>query len=72
MEPRDQHIYQEAAELWQALFDEPPPRTDGATLLEIITSRLPTADYQRLRSPHLRPATISGPSQAAANRETLR
>lgn len=59
---REEHIYQEAAALWQALFDSPPPPLDGPALLGLIVSRSPdTTAYQRLHSPYLRPSTISGP-----------
>lgn len=62
METRDQHIYQEAAALWQALFQEPPPaQTSGTTLLDIIARRAPVPPYDRLNSPHLRPTNIVGP-----------
>lgn len=62
METREDHIYQEAAALWQALFHEPPPRqASGATLLEMISRGAPIATYERLNSPHLRPSNITGP-----------
>jgi hypothetical protein len=59
---RDQLVYEEAAALWRALFDEPPPpRADGAMILDMITRNVTPARYERLRSPHLRPATITWP-----------
>ena len=59
---RDQHIYREAAALWEALFHEPPPpEASGTALLDIIARRAPVAPYERLNSPHLRAATITGP-----------
>ncbi len=62
MGPRDEDIYQEAAALWQALYDEAPPQqADGPTLLDIITRQAPIATYEQLSSPHLRPGTITGP-----------
>ena len=65
MESRDEHIYQEAAALWQALFDEPPPASISAMgLLDIIARRAPVATYERLRSPYLRPGVITGPKTA--------
>ncbi len=64
MDKREDQIYREAAALWRAVFDEPPPAADGSTILDILTRRLPMAEYQRLRSLHLRPATITGPGQA--------
>jgi hypothetical protein len=55
-------IYEEAAGLWRELFGEPPPiRADGATLLDVIMKSLPERTYERLASPHLRPAQIRGP-----------
>jgi hypothetical protein len=64
METREQRIYQEAAALWLEVFGEPPPvRTDGPTLLAIITRSLGDTPYERLRSPFLRPSTIAGPGQ---------
>ena len=62
METRDEHIYQEAAALWRALFHEPPPvQASGTALLDIIARRAPIATYESLRSPHLRPANITRP-----------
>jgi hypothetical protein len=64
METREDPIYQEAAALWLALFREPPPaEASGSTLLDIIARRAPIATYERLTSPHLRPATITGPKK---------
>jgi hypothetical protein len=64
MEDRDQRIYEEATALWLEVFGEPPPvRTDGQTMLAIITRSLGDTGYERLRSPHLRPSTIVGPGQ---------
>lgn len=64
MEDRDQRIYEEASALWWEMFGEPPPPlTDGATLLGLITHRLGERSYVRLRSPYLRPSTIAGPAQ---------
>lgn len=64
MEDRDQRIYDEAAALWRELYGKPPPvRVGGPRLLEILTSDLSEVTYDRLRSPHLRPATIVGPGQ---------
>ena len=64
METREQRIYEEAAALWRELFGEPPPlRTDGPTLLAIITRCVGEATYQRLQSPFLRASTIAGPAQ---------
>lgn len=64
METREQRIYEEAAALWREVFGEPPPlRADGQTLLAIITRSLGDTEYERLRSPFLRPSTIAGPGQ---------
>jgi hypothetical protein len=64
MEERDARIYEEAAALWREVFGKPPPvRVGGPKLIEIITGSLGAPDYERLRSPHLRPATIAGPGQ---------
>jgi hypothetical protein len=64
MENREQRIYEEAAALWREVFGEPPPlRTDGQTLLDIITRSLGDTGYERLRSPFLRASTIAGPGQ---------
>jgi hypothetical protein len=64
MENRDEQIYREAAALWQAVFQEPPPaRAGGTRLLEMIARNAPIATYETLRSPHLRPATITGPKR---------
>ena len=61
----EDNIYQEAAALWQAIYSEPPPaEADGPTLLDMIVTRSDPPDYERLWSPHLRPATIAGPGQA--------
>jgi hypothetical protein len=68
MEDRDQRIYEEATALWLEVFGEPPPvRTDGQTMLAIITRSLGDTGYERLRSPHLRPSTIVGPGQPRDN-----
>ncbi len=62
---RDERIYDEAAELWRRLYDEPPPReADGATILALIVGSLPDADYNRLATPHLRGANVAFPKRA--------
>jgi hypothetical protein len=64
MDSRQKQVYDEAAALWREVYgDRPPPRADGATLLEMITRGCPDIPYDRLRSPHLRPSTIAGPAQ---------
>lgn len=66
MDGQDSRIYEEAAALWRALYDEQPPVKDGSTLLDMITQSLPATKYERLRSPFLRPSTIVGPKRDEA------
>jgi len=61
MTEQQDRIYQEAAALWRELYGETPPEADGQTLLEMITAKLPQARYDRLASPHMRPAVVSYP-----------
>lgn len=62
MNRRDDKVYAEAAELWQALYGEPPPReADGAAILDAIVGGLRAPRYGRLTSPHLRPGDITFP-----------
>lgn len=62
MTGRDDRIYQEAAALWRALYDEAPPaEADGQAILDLITHNLPAKDYARLASPFMRPATVVFP-----------
>ena len=61
MDGRDRRIYEEAAALWRELYGESPPVHDGVLLLDIITQQLPETGYHRIRSPYLRPSTITGP-----------
>lgn len=59
---REDRIYLEAAALWRELFADPPPEgASGEALLDIITRRMPDARYDRLKTPHLRPANIAMP-----------
>ena len=67
MDGRETKIYEEAAALWRELYGEQPPVRDGSLLLDIITQKLPTGEYDRLRSPYLRPSTITGPRRREAN-----
>lgn len=61
---RDERIYHEAAELWRHLYGEPPPpQADGAAMLGWIVGKLPDPDYDRLATPHLRPANITFPQR---------
>lgn len=63
--PRDARIQQEAVALWRELYGEPPPiRADGAVMLDIIMRNLPETGYDRLRSPYLRPETVTRPKAA--------
>lgn len=65
MDGREQRIYEEASALWREVFGEsPPPRIDGEAMLELITHSLTEVSYDRLRSPHLRPSTITGPKRS--------
>ncbi len=62
---REDRIYQEAAALWRELYGElPPQRADGATMLDLITRGLPSPQYDRLTSPHMRPSSIAFPKRA--------
>lgn len=64
MPERDDRIRQEAAALWRNLYGEPPPAdADGAALLGLILGGMPAADYDRLSTPHLRPAAIVFPNR---------
>jgi hypothetical protein len=64
---RDEQIYREAEALWRQVFDAPPPaQADGRTLLDMIARESPIAGYEQLRSPFLRPSTITGPKTAAS------
>jgi len=64
MTSRDQRIYDEAIALWGELFAEPPPPVnDGGELLDMITRGLGDPNYNRLRSPFLRPSTITMPQR---------
>jgi hypothetical protein len=66
MDGRNSKIYEEAAALWRELYGEPPPVHDGVLLLDIITQQLPETGYHRIRSPYLRPSTITGPRRSGA------
>lgn len=62
MKTRDEKIAEEAAALWREVFGgPPPPATDGAAMLGIITGALPEVTYDRMRSPYLRPSQITRP-----------
>jgi hypothetical protein len=65
MPTREQRIEAEAADLWRELYDEPPPSVeDAGDMLELMLSRLPTVDYERLASPFLRRGGLSFPRRA--------
>jgi hypothetical protein len=61
MASRDELIKREALELWNQMHDEPPPEVGGVELLEIICRDLHIQDYDRVRSPFLRPTMILRP-----------
>ncbi len=65
MKSRDEKLAEEAAALWREVCDGPPPEADAATLLDMITGALPDLRYERLRSPFLRPAVITGPGEVS-------
>jgi cytochrome c-type biogenesis protein CcmH/NrfG len=67
MDARETRIYDEAAALWRELYGEQPPVRDGSLLLDIITQKLATSEYDQLRSPYLRPSTITGPRRREMN-----
>lgn len=52
---RDQKLYEEAAELWRAVSQTPPPGDcDAHQLIEMAMRAAGVPDYDRLHSPHLR------------------
>lgn len=60
---RDERIYEEAVALWRELYGEPPAiQADGGTMLDVIMRSLPEVNYERLRTPHLRPSNITMPT----------
>ena len=63
MTSRDELIKREALELWNQMHDEPPPEVDGVELLDIICRNLHIQDYDRVRSPFLRPTMILRPEE---------
>ena len=66
MRARDKAITAEAAALWRELYhEEPPARTHGAALLDLMLKRLPPTAYDRLNSPHLRRGALSWPKRSA-------
>jgi len=68
MKTRDDKIAEEAAALWRELFGAAPPEdADGASLLKVITGKLPDLRYDRMRSPFLRPSLITRPRGESKN-----
>lgn len=64
---RQERIAAEAADLWKALYGEPPPiMTDGSTMLEIALGSLPEQRYERLRGDELRRGRVTLPRQPEA------
>lgn len=62
MNGRNDRIYAEAAALWRALRNEPPPRdADPSRMLDMVLGAQPPATYDRLASPHLRACNIAFP-----------
>ena len=61
MPSRDELIKREALELWRQTHEGPPPEVGGGELLEIICRDLDVQDYDRVRSPFLRPTMILRP-----------
>lgn len=59
---REDRIAAEAAELWKALYGEPPPiMTDGPTMLAIALEGMPEKRYDRLRAEQMRASNITFP-----------
>ena len=64
MTSREQRIEAEAAALWRELYDEAPPaRIEACEMLDLMLRRLPSAEYDRLNSPHLRHRGLSWPKR---------
>jgi hypothetical protein len=62
MVSRDQRIYQEAADLWQELYGEPPPKgADGRAVLDALVRRQDFKAYERLQSRFLRNGQMTWP-----------
>ena len=62
---RDEKLYAEAVALWRQLRREPPPPgADAKTVLNLLLGSLPETRYERLSTPHLRPANIAFPKPA--------
>jgi hypothetical protein len=67
MNGRDQKLYAEAIALWRQLRREPPPPgADGKTVLDLLVGSLPETRYERLTTPHLRPANVAFPKPGRA------
>lgn len=63
MASRDELIKREALELWRQTHVEAPPEVSGGELLEMICRDLDVQDYDRVRSPFLRPTMIMRPEE---------
>lgn len=58
----NERLHREAESLWAALSSEPPPHgLRGARLLDAALHLKDAGAYDRLHSPHLRPAQITRP-----------
>ena len=65
MSRRDERIEQEAAALWTALHEGPPPEgCSGADLLARAVETADVAQYERLSLPWLRDRNLVWPTQA--------
>ncbi len=62
MPSRDELIKREALELWRQTHQQPRPRS-AAGIAEIICRDLDVQDYDRVRSPFLRPTMILRPEE---------
>jgi hypothetical protein len=62
MSRREERIQSEARALWRELYGEAPPAgAQGGDMLDLMLSRLPNTNYDRLNSPFLRAAGLSRP-----------
>lgn len=62
MTSREEKLREEAAELWRALFGEPPPITaSGTEVLDVLVRAAPVADYERLQYPQLKSRGVTWP-----------
>jgi hypothetical protein len=62
---RDQRLYDEAADLWRAVSQSPPPHgCDAYELIEMAMRAAGVPAYDRLHSPHLRNVAGAGRPRA--------